>query len=400
MSLSVCLITRNEERSLAQALGSVAGVADEVVVADTGSTDRTVAIALELGARVSHFAWQDDFGAGRNFALDQATGDWVLWLNPDEELLGAGREALHDCLGRENAFAYSVCVQDLRHADRMDSFSVIHQYRLFRRLPAVRFQGRAQPHFSPPLAELAQANNQRLFHSDITLRRHGYLSTFTEPKLRWAARLLELELRDRPGQFYYLIEYGKTLLALNDPVGHEILAEAAEQLMAVQDAPAPPSAYAQVLLEYLLTVSPDRNRSRLSREEAWELARRWFPHSPPLLWTRAGQLFQATDFRQASAILEELVRLGRTRTYDKTQAFDPSVIGESALMNLGACYTRLREFDRAESCFRSLLTSPTFGAQATQNLKRVRTLHSQADASAVGPAQGWFTIDSSGPNSG
>ena len=72
MSLSVCLLTRNDEEHLARALRSVAGVADEVVVADTGSRDRTVQIATELGARVLQFAWEDDFGAGRNFLIGQA----------------------------------------------------------------------------------------------------------------------------------------------------------------------------------------------------------------------------------------------------------------------------------------------------------------------------------------
>src|SRR5262245_21570036 len=106
MSLTVCLLTRNEAGNLDRVLGSVAGVADEVVVADTGSTDATVEKAQALGARVTSVAWDDDFSAGRNQALDQATSDWILWLNPDEEFEAATRPALTACLNQVQALAW------------------------------------------------------------------------------------------------------------------------------------------------------------------------------------------------------------------------------------------------------------------------------------------------------
>src|SRR5947209_14303838 len=68
MSLSVCFLTRNEEETIGQAVRSVAAVADEILVVDTHSHDRTAARAAEAGARVLQFDWNDDFSAGRNFA--------------------------------------------------------------------------------------------------------------------------------------------------------------------------------------------------------------------------------------------------------------------------------------------------------------------------------------------
>jgi len=84
MLLSVCLIARNEAHNLPRALKSVAGVAGEIIVTDTGSTDQTPEVAAGLGARVSHFPWCDDFSASRNFAVSQARGQWVLWLDADD----------------------------------------------------------------------------------------------------------------------------------------------------------------------------------------------------------------------------------------------------------------------------------------------------------------------------
>src|ERR1019366_2204169 len=117
MSLSVCLITRNAENSIERALDSVAGLGAEIIVGDTGSTDRTAEIARTLGAKVLVISWQDDFGAAQNQTLDQATGDGVFWLNPDEELLAEGQGQLPALLARPEALAYFVRVQELRKPD-------------------------------------------------------------------------------------------------------------------------------------------------------------------------------------------------------------------------------------------------------------------------------------------
>lgn len=378
MSLSVCLLTRNEEKYLARALRSVAGLADEVLVADTGSTDGTVRVATELGAVVHSFGWQDDFAEGRNFALAQARGDWILWLNPDEELLPISPESLQACLARSDVFGYAVLVQECMRAEQPDAYTEVTQLRLFRRHPEVRFLGRAHPRFEPSLEELASRTSQRLCLAPLTVRRHAFLSQLTLDKLRWAARLLEKELHDRPGQLTYLIDYGRTLLLLNDPRGHDVLADAVAQVLPQRGAPAAPTAEVQQLLEYLLTVSAEQSRSPLGREEARQLTMRWFPCSPPLLWLTAAQYFQQGNYRQAATLLERLVELGETRTYDRSVAFDPRILGENPLLNLGACYTQLGELDRAEQCFQRLLHSQTAQTRAAQNLEMVRNLRQRA----------------------
>ena len=86
--LTVCVIAKNEEKFLGQCLKSVKGLAQQLVVVDTGSTDRTVEIAKENGAEVHNFTWCDDFSAARNAALEHVTGDWILMLDADEELPG------------------------------------------------------------------------------------------------------------------------------------------------------------------------------------------------------------------------------------------------------------------------------------------------------------------------
>ena len=86
LPLSVCLIVRDEEHNLGGALASVSAVANELVVVDTGSTDRSVAVAREHGAQVLQFAWVDDFSAARNFCIQHATQPSILTLDADERL--------------------------------------------------------------------------------------------------------------------------------------------------------------------------------------------------------------------------------------------------------------------------------------------------------------------------
>ena len=96
--VSACLIVKDEEESLARCLASLGPLVDEVVIIDTGSTDRTPEIARVCGARVFEEPWQDDFSLHRNQALEKATGRWLLVIDADEELfetdLGETRERL------------------------------------------------------------------------------------------------------------------------------------------------------------------------------------------------------------------------------------------------------------------------------------------------------------------
>lgn len=85
-TISLCMIVRDEEQTLERCLRSAAPIADEIVLVDTGSVDKTVEIAEKYTNRIYHFDWIDDFAAARNFAFDQARSDYCLWLDADDVL--------------------------------------------------------------------------------------------------------------------------------------------------------------------------------------------------------------------------------------------------------------------------------------------------------------------------
>lgn len=100
MSLSLCIITLNEEANLGRTLASVKKIADEIIVVDSGSTDKTVSIAESYGAKVFTEAWKG-FAAQKNSALSKAGCDWVLSLDADEEVSAELASSIATVLQRE-----------------------------------------------------------------------------------------------------------------------------------------------------------------------------------------------------------------------------------------------------------------------------------------------------------
>ncbi len=145
--ISLCMIAKNEEHFLRNCLQSVQGLVDEIVLVDTGSTDKTVQIAEEFGAKIVHFEWTDNFAEARNVSLKHATGDWGLWLDADEEIdpssLTVFREEVDMAPANVGAFMVSICnwlSTTERVPDGEKAFH--HAARLFRLTPDVTFTGR------------------------------------------------------------------------------------------------------------------------------------------------------------------------------------------------------------------------------------------------------------------
>ena len=364
--LSVCLLTRDDERQIERAIRSVDGVADEVVVAETGSTDRTAAVAAGAGARVVPIAWDDDFAAGRDLAVGQATGDWVLWLNPDEELEPPGADRVRALIDGDGgpAFGYLARIFHQSRADRPLELAETWDLRLFRRRDDLRHVGRLHPTLDPAFLEAVAAEGGRVEPSDLVLRRHAYESTLDPSKLRWALRLIEKELADRPDRLHYRIERGRNLLLLGDPEGHEVMAEALGVVADAAGAPTAPSPEVQLLLEYVLTTPADRYRGPVPVDLAASLALRWFPDSPPLLWALASLYAQSGRAPAAVVLLERLLRLGAEGSFDRSEPFDPRIMGPLATINLGRCYRATGRPEAARRCFERLIGDPDLGDEA------------------------------------
>ena len=134
--ISLCMIVKDEEALLPRCLSSVQGIVDEIIVVDTGSTDRTVAIAQAFGASVYHHPWQDNFAAARNESLRHAHGDWILVLDADETLISKCILAFRQAIASPRCLAVTLLRQEI--GAQQNPYTLVS--RLFRRLPQIQFQ--------------------------------------------------------------------------------------------------------------------------------------------------------------------------------------------------------------------------------------------------------------------
>ncbi len=176
-TLSLCMIARDEEKTIGTALDSVSGIVDEIVVLDTGSSDRTGEIAGAYGARVIESHWQDDFSAARNEALREARGDYILFLDADEYIDPGDRlglALLKQLLPQDRDTVYRVTVkadeklQELSVSllnNLMKEQYVSHQVRVFPRTDRLFFAGPAFESLDSSLGNTGmKVKDASLFH--------------------------------------------------------------------------------------------------------------------------------------------------------------------------------------------------------------------------------------------
>lgn len=215
--LSLCMIVRDAERTIARALASVRPFVDELIVVDTGSSDRTRALAMQGGAQVFNFRWCDDFSAARNCSLERATGDWILWMDADDELLAESGPELQilmaGCPDRDAAFW--ITVEEVVAQPRGRSARVVrHAHaKLLPRHPAIRFRYRIHEQVAPAIRELGLP----IRRSSVIVRHLADRSAAAEAaRSDRNLRLALLDLDERPNDPFVWLTVGSTYLFRED----------------------------------------------------------------------------------------------------------------------------------------------------------------------------------------
>jgi cephalosporin hydroxylase/glycosyltransferase involved in cell wall biosynthesis len=214
--VSLTMIVRNEENNLPACLESARDLFDEIVVVDTGSTDRTVEIARSFGARVFDFVWVDDFAAARNTALARATGDYAFWLDADDVIDPPQRERLKlllQSLTLANEAAFVVrCACD-PDGSGGGGETVVDHIRLFPLRGDVRWTYRVHEQILPSLRQVQVP----VRWSDVTVRHTGYTdAALRRRKLDRDAKILGEELEDRPSDPFVLFNLGSIAIERQD----------------------------------------------------------------------------------------------------------------------------------------------------------------------------------------
>ena len=337
ITISLCLITKNEEAHLRECLESAQPWVDEYIVVDTGSTDTTISIATQLGAKVTQVEWADDFSAARNASLEQATGDWVIWLDADEVIpaeTGMKLRMLASYADKKvGGFLFTVLIPAPVKGNPPER---IEHLKLFRNLPEFRFTGRVHEQVYPQIAEAGYT----VVPTTHTIEHAHYDSTEAGQAKRdtYYANILQKEIEDRPDDAFAQFNLGMVASRLND---HDLVIKSLEtyHALAPQRTTVSHKAFSVLLFSY-------------QQQQKWEKidqilaqATRLLPHNPEILYAAGRAYYEKGDYVASLEVFEEL---GEGSYVEYPAGFDPQNLHVWTPYYLGLLYSKKGDTNRAQ----------------------------------------------------
>ncbi len=206
MRLSACMIAKDEEKRIGRCIASYKDVVDEIIVVDTGSADKTVEIAESLGARVYHYEWNNHFAEAKNYALDRAKGDWIIFLDADEYFVKDTARNIIPILQRLPAKFKAIACR-MENIDYINGklLDEIIQIRIFHRDKNIRYKNSIHE----SLTHKANKAIETFFvdNKDLLIHHDGYSLSDQGRKSKRNLELLLLQLErasEDPTIYYYL----------------------------------------------------------------------------------------------------------------------------------------------------------------------------------------------------
>ncbi len=329
MLLTAALIVRNEQQFLAACLDSIQGLVDEIVIVDTGSTDRSKQIALDHGARLQEVAWTGDFSAARNRALDLARGEWILYIDADETARpGSFAEIRAQLAGSKHIGYYA-------HLHPRPGYTPYRLLRLFRNHPDIRFSGLIHERVWPAILERYAESD--VGDSQLTLDHLGYEG---DPAVKNARNLplLHKALRQDPTRVFSWCHLADIYLAL----GKERFAERAwRSALAIARSKKKPGQEDYLpyvgLIQFIM--GKDGDVEDLVREAIDR-----FGSNVQVWWLQGRALMKQGEFRAAVGAFERVLAFGERGDFDTAVAYDARVFGVLSYDSLATCYFRLGQY--------------------------------------------------------
>jgi len=209
--ITALMIVKNGAERIGKALASVVDLAKQIVVVDTGSTDRTPIIASQFGAELYFYEWENDFSKARNYGLLFARYPWVFVIDHDEELNKQSFVQNAHLLEQPNVGGIRVHI--VNHVQRGDSYTKTHHTytRIFRNDPRIRFEGPIHEQIAQSILDAGF----ELIESDITIDHYGY-STINIDKVSRNRKILEKTLAENPDDDWSLFNLAETEFSIGN----------------------------------------------------------------------------------------------------------------------------------------------------------------------------------------
>lgn len=363
--LSLCMIVHNEERWLRNCLSSIREAVDEIIIVDTGSTDRTREIAEGYGAAVYDYPWQDDFSAARNYSLEKATGDWVLWLDADEEVESGDAMNVRQVLETDaettllagiHLFSYfGKNPPDRRRAHGMN------QIRMFRRERGFRFRGNVHEQLYLPDENIVQS---MVIQLPVTVYHYGYLDETVSMRDKDKRNMLLLQQEKNQGSPDPWIDYHMASVLYRREAFNEAYQYVNSSISQfVHQGYLPPSLLYKLKYSILLVTSPTRESV-----SGIDLAIQLYPDYVDLYYTKGQMLFEMGLFQEAGEVFQKCIALGEDCNEHLTTKGTGSFL---ACYYLGRCYLASGNDKLAQTALQeALILNPDY-AEAAQLLQEM-----------------------------
>ncbi|AFY80058.1 glycosyltransferase family 2 protein [Oscillatoria acuminata] len=368
--LSFCTIVKNEKYNLSRCLTSVKPYVNEIIVVDTGSDDGTPDIALEQGAKVFYFQWCDDFSAARNYAVSQASGEWILTLDADEELIIQSENFREILAANSKVLVYSL---DLINVGQEENQIGGKLQRIFRNIPEIRYQGRLHEQLIYENQKIS--GSRRVYLNSLKILHYGY----SDPDLTaQKATKRNIPLLERMKK-----EEGLSLGNLFS------LAQMCDYFGQTEKAQVYYEELFGVLLHYVMNNERPNELVWLAtmlhffadkclKQEQYETAQifcqfglKWFSDFPPLN-ALAGDLLIALGFTLGAVpYFEKCLQLGQEGNYYARDPFDVSFINTYPAYRLGCAYLNLHRWQEAKIACEMALSFDGNYSPAQQLLEQI-----------------------------
>lgn len=350
--LSLCMIVRDEERVLGDALASARLFFSEMIVVDTGSKDRTREIARDAGAKVYDFPWCDSFSAARNESLRYAKGKWLFWMDADDTLPWSSGEALlHAALNAPpEVMGFVVPVQFVEDGASASGTRVDH-VKLFRRLPDLAFEGRIHEQILP---SLRRAMPEGLIARCEALVLHSGYDTSPEgqaKKRRRDLKLLKLDYRERPNHPFVLFNLGMTYHYLGE---HKEAIRWFQKCLKVSGVEESHLRKAYALLALSQREAGDQAACLRTLEEGLLLV----PEDPELHFHAGNELTAAGRYEEAR---RHYLQVAEADIGDHFSSVDIGILGYKTYHNLGGLCLLMDDYPAARDWWhKAIEAAPSF----------------------------------------
>ncbi|WP_028778806.1 glycosyltransferase [Shimazuella kribbensis] len=362
--LSLCMIVRNEETFIRKSLNSVKDVVDEMIIVDTGSTDDTVKICKSLGATVLHYDWENNFAAARNYGLESAKGDWILWLDADEEVEKEDAAKLRDVLSETKIHIGDIQLINYygSYPTHPDHAFLINHHRLFRNHMGFRFKNRIHEQLN---VQEVIGDVDHCVTLPVRVYHYGYLDNITRQKDKHKRNTYILEMMKQEdnrdpwidyhlaSEYYREQEHTKAFPYINEAI-----------LKFIHKQQTPPSLLYKLKYEILVTLK--------YFDGAWpaiDKAIALYPDYVDLQFYKGLIFLGKEKYKEAIEVFQHCLTLGENNLHHLTLK---GVGSFQAWFHIGQCYKKLNQREEATLAFETCLQLSHHHELAMKELEKIK----------------------------